>query len=428
MIFKSIKKAFAWTSVILLLFVLVIVGGYVALRSPKVQTKITQYIAGILSEELETTVSVDGVDIGFFNRLILEGLYVEDLKGDTLAHLNELHLGLRYLSIENNRVHFGKVRIDDLTFHLHKYEGDEKLNLQFLIDYFSVPKDSTDGPSWDVRSQALELRNASFLMRNHYSEKTALGIDYKDLDIRKINLLIDDIRIDADTIHGRVEKLSCYETRGFFLKNLSGLAKVSPTELLVSDLAIQTASSNLDLDLHYTYSQWEDYKSFVDSVRMNYDFRPSEVNLKDVAFFAPAMYGLDQKFKVNGRVYGEVSSLNARNLELEYGNGTYLKGNIDLDGLPNIRETFLHLDLKQLTTSYADMRSIPQPPFESGKSLKIPKNIANLGRLDFSGTFTGFLNDFVAYGQLKTRHLVKARRFGQVGLQRKIAFQGVQRG
>lgn len=403
MIFKSIKKAFAWVSILTLLLVLFIGGSYLALRSSRVQTRITQYIAEYLSEEMKTTVSVQGVDIGFFNRVILEGLYVEDLKGDTLAYLDDLHLGLRYISLDKQQVFLDKVRIDGLKFYLHKYEGDEKLNIQFLIDYFSAPKDTSEAAKpWDLRSQALELRNASFQLRNHYAEKKPIGIDYKDLDVERINVLVNDIRIDVDTIFGSVRKLSCYENRGFFLKNLQGIVKVSPTELKVDELSILTATSSVDLDLHYTYNRWGDYINFVDSVRMDYVFRESVVNLKDVAFFAAGMDGLKETLKVTGKVYGPVSSLNARNLVLEYGNGTKLMGNIDMDGLPNIRETFLYLDLKQFTTTYADLRSIPQPPFNKGKSLAVPKNIANLGRIDFRGKFTGFMNDFVAFGKLNT--------------------------
>ncbi|MCB9192102.1 MAG: translocation/assembly module TamB [Flavobacteriales bacterium] len=401
MIFKSIKKAFAWTSFLLLFLVLLVGGGYIALRSPKVQTKITQYIADHLSEELKTTVSVQGVDIGFFNRVILEGLYVEDLKGDTLAYLNDLHLGVRYVSIDRRKIHFGKIRIDDLKFYLHKYEGDEKLNLQFLIDYFSKPSESPS-KAWDIRSTAVELRNASFQLRNHYSEKKPIGIDYKDLDVKRINLLIDDIRLDGDTVFGNVEKLSCYENRGFFLKKLNGLAKVSPTELKVDGLQIQTATSNLDVDLHYTYHDWADYLTFVDSVRMDYDFRPSQVDLKDVSFFAPAMNGLKERLQISGRVYGPVSSLNARDLEIEYGMATKLVGNVDMDGLPNIKETFVFLDLKRFTTNYSDLKTIPIPPFSKQETLNIPKNVATLGQVNFKGSFTGFLNHFVAYGSLNT--------------------------
>lgn len=403
MIFKSIKKAFAWVTVLTLLLVLLIGGGYVALRSPRVQTKLTQYIAGYLSEELNTTVSVQGVNVGFFNRLILEGLYVEDLKGDTLAYFNDLHLGLKHLSLDKSQLYFTKVRIDDVKFYLRTYEGDEKMNLQYIIDYFSAPKDATkQRASWDIRSDAVELRNAAFKLRNDNKERKTVGIDYNDLDVRYINLLVNQIRIDVDTIYGNVQRLNCIENRGFQLREFHGNAKVSPAELKVDDLVIVTPTSNLSLDLHYTYNHWADYKLFVDSVNMGYEFNESVVDFDDIAFFAPALTGLKEKLRITGKVYGPVASLNARNLNISYGSYTSLEGDIDLDGLPNIDETFLHLNLKRFATRYSDLTAIPLPPFEKGKRLSVPKNIANLGKIDFAGTFTGFINDFVAYGKLNT--------------------------
>lgn len=402
MIFKSIKKAFAWVSVLGLLLVLLIGGSYVAIRSPKVQTKLTQYIASYLSDELKTVVSVRGVDIGFFNRVILEGLYVQDLQGDTLAYLENLHLGIGRIGIQTKKVKLTKVRIDDLKLYLHKYEGDEKLNIQFLVDYFSVPKDSASANEWDLRSDALELRNASFRLRNHYAESTSIGIDYKDLDVRAINLEIEEIRIDVDTIFGNITELNCHENRGFFLKSFSGKVKVSSKELKVDELAIQTAKSDVKLNLHYTYPNWSSYLSFIDSVRMDYWIEPSTVSFDDVSFFAPKLHGLKEKLGISGHVYGPVSSLNARQLKVQYGAMTSLEGDIDMDGLPNMKETFLYLNLKQFSTRYSDLVALPIPPFENGKTLSLPPNLARLGRIDFTGNFTGFINDFVAYGKLKT--------------------------
>ena len=388
--------------IFMFILLLILGGGYIALRSSKVQTKITQYIAGYLSDELNTEVSVQGVDIGFFNRIILEGLYVEDLKGDTLAHLSRLHLGVNYLGIDNNTVRLSKIRIDDLKFYLQKYEGDEKLNLQFLIDYFKVPKDTLKSPVWDITSNELELRNASFQLRDHYAESTNIGIDYKDLDVRKINLNIKQIKIDGDTIYGNITKLNCYENRGFYLKDFKGKAKVSEKELLVQDVEIQTQHSDVKLDLRYTYNEWLDYKNFVSNVKMDYQFEHSQVDLKDVAFFAKGLTGLEEKITLSGHIYGSIASLNARDLKMTYGDKTVLEGDLDLDGLPNINETFIHVTLNRLNTHYTDLIKVPLPPFGEGKYLKLPSNVANLGTVNFKGSFTGFVNDFVAYGKLNT--------------------------
>ncbi|MBL4587503.1 MAG: hypothetical protein JKX84_10690, partial [Flavobacteriales bacterium] len=221
MIFKSIKKAFAWTTLLLLFLVLVIGGGYMALRSPRVQTRLTQYVADFLSDELQTVVSVQGVDIGFFNRLIIEDLYLQDLKGDTLGYLQNLHLGISSFDLDENQIYFGRVRLDGLKLYVKKHEGDQKLNTQFLIDYFKQEKKG-DTPYWDIRSEEIELRNASFQYQNNHKQEKESGVDYWHLDVQNINLLIDNIRLEGDTIFGNMARMNFMEHRGFFVKNLAG--------------------------------------------------------------------------------------------------------------------------------------------------------------------------------------------------------------
>ncbi|MBL4586969.1 MAG: translocation/assembly module TamB, partial [Flavobacteriales bacterium] len=217
-----------------------------------------------------------------------------------------------------------------------------------------------------------------------------------------INLLIDNIRLEGDTIFGNMARMNFMEHRGFFVKNLAGKVKVGPTELLINELKIQTAISDIDLDLHYTYNRWGDWHKFIDNVTMDYTIRESIINVKDIAFFAPPLKGLKEKLKIKGRVYGLVSSINGRDLNLSYGRNTHLIGDIDMDGLPNIQVTFLYFDLKKFESNYYDISSMPMPPFDSGKKIVLPKNVLNLGKMNFKGNFTGFINDFVAYGKLRT--------------------------
>ena len=58
--------------------------------------------------------------------------------------------------------------------------------------------------------------------------------------------------------------------------------------------------------------------------------------------------------------------------------------------------------LKDLFLTQNDLRDIPIPPFGKGSRLKLPKVIKNLGQINYQGHFTGFYNDFVAYGKFKT--------------------------
>jgi hypothetical protein len=400
-IFKSTKKAVAWMSVLLVLMCLMVYGGYRAIRSPRVQTKVTQFIAAKLSEQLGAEITLAGVDIGFFNRLILEGLFVEDLHGDTLASIHRLHLGLRGVDFKQRQVLVDRITLDSLYFHLHRYEGEQGMNIQFLIDFFGTKeKDTTQRESWDLRFREVQLTGARFKLYDDNKPLTGRGMDYRHLDVSDIDLLVRNIRIEGDTIRGRVDGLSCREGQGFRLSHLAGDVTVSPVELKVDGLRIRTPESDIALDLHYTYSRWGDWLSFVDDVRMSHDFDDSEVSINDVAFFVPPLTGLGKMVRISGRVSGPVTSLRGRGLNIWYGNGTNLQGDVDMDGLPNIEETFMYLNLRRLVTSHDDLVTIPLPPFKEGRTLPVPINLRRMGKVNFTGKFTGFITDFVAYGRL----------------------------
>ncbi|MGL5892214.1 MAG: translocation/assembly module TamB domain-containing protein, partial [Bacteroidia bacterium] len=53
---------------------------------------------------------------------------------------------------------------------------------------------------------------------------------------------------------------------------------------------------------------------------------------------------------------------------------------------------------------YYDLGSLPAPPFEKGDSLfsQLPADMAKLGTIGFSGTYEGFLSEFVAHGRFTT--------------------------
>lgn len=392
----------AWFTATLLMLGLLLFGAYVAIRSSYVQTRVTQAIAGYLSDELKAKVSVDGVDIGFFNRVILEGFYLEDLHGDTLGYVQRLHVGLRGIDMERRQIMVNRIALDSVFFHLHKYEGEKGQNIQFLLDYFKTPKDTVQKPVWDIRFKEVQLVGATFRMDDDNKALTSRGIDYRHMHISDIDLLIKNIRIDHDTILGRVDRLALKESRGFVVEHFAGDVKVSPTELKVDALRMKTPKSDVALNLHFTYECWGDWLSFIDKVNLDLDLDNSEVGIEDIAFFAPALSGIHKDVRISGHVTGPVSAINGRGLNIWYGKSTNLQGDVDMDGLPNMAETFMYLNLKRLVTNYNDLVTLPIPPFDENRSLPIPANVAKLGTMDFKGNFTGFISDFVAYGRLNT--------------------------
>lgn len=399
-VLKKILRGFSWTTLVIVLLFIV---AYFALRSSPVQTKLTQYIASLLSKKFGATVSVGGVDIGY-KSIILEKVYVEDLHRDTLIFSKKITAKIGKIDFNNRHLQVSRLALDETKFFLRKYiEDNGDLNLQFIIDAFGK-KDTTDTLSapWTFGANSLALAQTAFQYDDQRKDYRDWGMDYNHLDIRHINLSIDNIKLDGDTVRGVITQLSCVEKCGFVLRQFSGNATVSPVTIKVDDLKITTPVSKINTQLEFNYSHWTDFFDYVNQVKMNFDLAESRVSFFDIAYFAPALQGMTTTIGVAGKVNGPVRNLKGKNLNVRFGENTHFIGNIEMEGLPDINATFMHLNVKKFSTTQSDLNRIPLPPFQKGNYLKTPANMSYLGRIDFKGSFTGFFNSFTAYGTFNT--------------------------
>ncbi len=75
---------------------------------------------------------------------------------------------------------------------------------------------------------------------------------------------------------------------------------------------------------------------------------------------------------------------------------------VQLPPVQTVLVSFVTKRISESTGLKKELDGIPIPPFESLKTLNTPDNLATLGTVNFNGKFTGFLNDFVAFGTLNT--------------------------
>jgi hypothetical protein len=87
---------------------------------------------------------------------------------------------------------------------------------------------------------------------------------------------------------------------------------------------------------------------------------------------------------------------------VRYGLMTEFRGSLYATGLPDIQETFLNFSVERMVTTQKDLETFTLPGNGKGRKLDIPDEIINLGLISFTGNFTGFIYDFVAYGQFRS--------------------------
>lgn len=389
---------------ILVVLISFITTSYLVLRDPWVQTLSARIASHYLSVHLHTEIRIGGFDLSFGRGLTMEDIVIRDQHQVDIFTAHKLSIIPGKFSLSKKILNFRKVFIDKGLIQLLTHKGDTILNLQFIIDYFTpkatLKPPDTIGPKWHLSITALQLSSTRFHLQDENKPLVTLGMDYSNIDVRNINLLITGFHPDGDTLIARIERLSATERSGFSIHSMSGDFQVSPAFLKAHNLKLVTNHSELDLTFDFLYDRWNDYTDFLNKIRIRAAINPSYLDLQDIGAFAPVMYVMKDRFKIEGKIKGTVSNFNAKDFRIAYGTETRFWGNIHAYGLPNVEETFVDLNIKDFVTNQEDIHSLNLPIAD--KNLDLPAFLKNAGTYKLKGNFTGFYNDFVANARLRT--------------------------
>lgn len=419
----------------------------------------------------------------------LQGVLVEDRKGDTLLYAGDLRVKITDWFFLKNEIELKYVGLEDAVIQFQR--SDSIWRQQFIFDYFSSPSstDTTKKKSGlQLNLRKAELKNVTFIkkdawlgedMRIHIGgltldannlKLTSNRYDINSLVIREpdvalysypklkpasvnspqkqptqsdsavawneaktifkigdfkiingrfstdrkterpplayfdgLHILFTDINanlnnstVTGDTVFARLQ-LSARERSGLQVKKLSADMKMTPQGMAFNNLDLLTNNSQLRHTFSMSYNDMNELGDFIHKVRMSAEFDDSYIDSDDIAFFAPALGDWKKKIELKGKVRGTVDDLVGRDMLLQAGNSTVLKGDISLTGLPDIRQTFIDFKATDFRTVYADAVTI----FPVLSSIRKP-DLKQIRELTFTGSFTGFISDFVTYGTINT--------------------------
>ena len=388
----------------MLLLLFVIAALWITTKSSYVQTKIAGYLSSYLSKELNTDISIGKVDFRLFKSIVIENIKVIDLRNDTLLYAQKIDLTIDDFNYKNRKILIKNATLEDVRFDYDIDLKSRNSNLQFLVDYFATSDttDTTATRKWGVNLSELKINNLHFTYLNSKYVEKLYGVHYNDIEATNCFINIKDISFNADTVFAKIVNMKLDEKSGFVLNSLSANAIFSSTHLNLTNLKIETPNSKINTDLLFNYQTYDDYNHFITAVKMNYEFDDTRVQLADVAYFAPFFEGIDKTVLMSGIVKGFVNNLKGRDIFINFGKDTFYKGNFDFSGLPDIQSTFINFNAEQISATRKELLKIPIPPFTDKIFLDVPPNFEQLGVLKFKGSFTGFLNNFVTYGNLNT--------------------------
>lgn len=386
---------------------LILLGAtlYFAIQSYTFQTWLGKKAGSYLSDELHTAVSIEKIELDFFTKAKLKGVFVSDLHKDTLLK-GDLSVDIGNLNYSNKSLVLSNITLKDISAKLITYKGDSTLNYQFLYDYFvSAEKEEPDSSKgWDVKLGDIILDNLSFTYRDEGKDITvSRNINFNYLGFTKTSGKISNFLLNGDTIAAKITGFTTKEQSGFELSDLTTDFKISEKQLVLDKLHLETPLTLLNGYINFDYNSWSDYSDFLNKIKIRSELSDStHVSFTDIARFTSELNDLDKTVYLTGKIKGYVSDLNLSDIHLKYGKHTKFVGDLSMSGLPDFSTSYIHFDAKEISTSYTDLADIPNYPFHEKKKLELPAQLKQFGTITYKGKFDGFTNDFTTYGTFKT--------------------------
>ncbi|WP_397447154.1 translocation/assembly module TamB domain-containing protein [Polaribacter sp. R77954] len=341
-----------------------------------VQTKIGNYYTHKINQDFGTDLTISKVDLSLLGSVQLKGVQIRDHHKDTLIFVNKLQTSLLNAKrILNSEVNLESIYLEEASFYMKKYKGEDEDNLAVFIASFDSgkPKDTLANP-FVLKTSNVYVNNLNYKITNanlkdsvNYIVKNAVG-----------NL--QDLAIIGPNFSSKIRGLHFTDKYGLQVSNLTTDFSYSKTAMHFVATTLQTKKSNIKADIHFTYKR-EDLADFNNKVQINANFKKSSVAIQDIKKFYKELNGNDI-LTLKGKLEGKLNNFDVHKLDLYSKKGLKVKGDLSFVNSVNTERGFIFEgNLDNLTATYKELRGVL--PNVLGKNL--PSEFDKLGKFNING-------------------------------------------
>lgn len=209
--------------------------------------------------------------------------------------------------------------------------------------------------------------------------------------------------LSKDSINLGIKRLSLDEkVSGFSLKKMSLKLVANSRQTSIDNFAIELPETSLKLDtIHLIYDSLKAFDRFTEQVRFSFRTLPSQITLKDISPFLPALSHFKEPISLDMEVKGTVNQLTCSHLEITADNRQFrLKGDVALQDLSHPQDAYVFGTLSELTATTRGVGFLVRNLSHDYNG--VPPVLERLGNVSFRGEVSGYFTDIVTYGQLHT--------------------------
>ena len=241
---KKLKHIVNWTIWSLLgLYIAVII----LLHIPFVQRWTGSIVASLLSEKLDTRVSIGRIDLGFLNRLIIDDVTVYDRKSTPLLTARRLTAKIDILPLMGGHVSVSSAQIFGAHVELYRDSAGVAPNYQFLIDALSSDDSGSKGKT-DIRVNSLIIRHSALDYNQLDTDATEGRFDTRHLSMNDITAHVVMKHLTKDSLWLNVKRLAFRERSGLTIERMAMKIEANRNKALLTGLNITMPHSTFNID------------------------------------------------------------------------------------------------------------------------------------------------------------------------------------
>lgn len=394
-----IKQAIRITVISTLVFYF---GLIALLNLPAIQHRISTYAARELTRLTQAEVSIDNVDLGLLNRIVIQNVLIKDRQKKNMLGISRFSVKIDISSLFRGKIRISSVQLFGLDARLNRTHLKAPLNCQFLIDAFAS-KDTTKS------KKPIDLRINSILIRRgqiHYDvlseSNTPRRFNPHHIGISELSATISLKALQADSLNAQIRRMSFNEQSGLQLKKFALKATATLKGIHLHDLTLSLPATTINIDT-FTVAGDLTAPNFISDTQTTYIGRMNaSITPADIACFVPALQHFQDSVHVNMAFQGRGKQARCSNFYL----------------------SSPHKALEIHAEGMLDHSSPSQPPYFFGKvtqadanesaiswlihnlkgtSEPVPDILLRLGFLKFQGDVSGYLSRITAHGTLQSR-------------------------
>ena len=377
--FKHIISCIIWT--IFALYVILIV----LLHLPPVQTFLGSTVATALAQKFGTEVSVGRINLGFFNRIIIDDVRMLDQKGDSMIYASRLSAKVDLLPLKDGKISVSSAQLFGLRANIYRQNAKSDMNIQFMLDSLAS-KDTTQHKPLDLRIGSVIIRHGSIAYNQRDIASAAGVFSPQHIGISNLSAYIALHHLTDNDIHLSIKKIAFTDKSGLQVKNLRFKVNADKHQARLSDFQLELPKSHLLLeDLIATYRTNEKGTLISETLQFEGGIKPSLITLSDVACFAPILRKWNDALYIDTHFSGTSTSARIHQLHFKTQSGSIL---LKANAKASDWNRKLHW-LANIETLRVSDEGVEQIAANLGSKVKIPKEVLRLGNIYYKGVASG---------------------------------------